>query len=258
MHTVVERSSVAVTFDPPESVPRLAMIALSSDLTSERDAARLIPRGAALHVARVMNVNPATPDNLARMAPQLTDAAALLPEGVTLGAILYGCTAASVAIGDETVVAHIRKARPGVPVVTPVTAAVDAFAALGVSRIAVMAPYVEETAASVVRWFGRHGLDIVSAQCLGVADDRDIARLGGDTIIDAALAVDTPDAEALFLSCTALPALGIIDELEARLDKPVVTSNQAGFWRLLRHGGLSPRPDAPGRLFAHELRERVA
>ena len=50
----------------------------------------------------------------------------------------------------------------------------------------------------------------------------------------------------------------IIDELEERLDKPVVTSNQAGFWRLLRHGGLSPRPDAPGRLFAHELRERVA
>jgi maleate isomerase len=192
------------------------------------------------------------------MAPTLTAAADLLVPGIDLAAICYSCTAASVEIGDAAVAEAIGKARPGVPVVTPPDAAVDAFAALGVSRIALVTPYLPETTEPMVAYFARRGLDVVSAQCLGFSDDRQMARITAATIVAAVEAADRPEVEGVFLSCTALPALGVIDAVENRLGKPVVSSNQASLWRMLRHAGLSPQPEAPGRLFQLTVTDRAA
>jgi maleate isomerase len=255
----VVRSPVAADLVPAAAVTRLGMIALATDLTSERDAARLIPPDrAALHVTRVAYENPSTPENLRRMGPKLASAAALLAPVPGLAAICYSCTAASVEIGDGAVAESIGVACPGVPVVTPPDAAVQGFAALGVRRIALLTPYLVETTAPMAAYFARRGLEIVSAECLGLADDREMARVTPATILAAAEAADRPDAEGVFLSCTALPSLGVIAELERRLGKPVISSNQASLWRMLHHAGLPPAPGAPGRLFAVAPVERVA
>lgn len=243
-------SRVAVALDPRAAVARLGLIVLSTDLTTERDAARIVPHDrAAVHVARVPFRNPTTPENLRRMGPLLTRAAELILPDEPLAAIYYACTSASVVIGDAAVAAAIHATRPGVPVVTPTLASLDAFAALGVRRIALVTPYLPETTAPMVAYFTRAGLDIVAARCLGLEDDRDMARVSARTIIDAVLAADCDAAQAVFLSCTALPTLGVIATLETRLGKPVVTSNQAGLWRMLRHAGLVA-DHAPGRVFA--------
>ena len=256
---LVIRSPVEVTFTPPQAVIRFGMIALATDLTSERDAARLIPRDrAALHVTRVAYENPSTPDNLRKTGPRLTAAAGLLSSVPDLAAICYSCTAASVEIGDRAVAEAVNEACPGVPVVTPPDAAAQGFAALGIGRIALITPYFIETTAPMAAYFVRRGLDVVSAQCLGLADDRDMARVTSDTILAAAEAGDQPDAEGVFLSCTALPALGVIAELEDRLGKPVICSNQASLWRMLHHAGLAPASGAPGRLFTVAPTDRAA
>ncbi|WP_436644382.1 aspartate/glutamate racemase family protein [Microbaculum sp. FT89] len=256
--TTVVPSPVSPDLEPND-VSRLGLIALATDLTSERDAWRVLPpERAALHVTRVPYANPTTPENLARMAPTLTAAADLLVPDVTLAAICFSCTAASVEIGDDAVAEAIRTARPGVPVVTPPDAAVQAFAALGVGRIALVTPYLPETTAPMVAYFTRRGLDVASAQCLGLSDDREMARVSAATIVAAAEAADRPDVEGVFLSCTALPALGVIDAIEDRLGKPVVSSNQASLWRMLQHADLAPLPGAPGRLFALSATSRAA
>ncbi len=244
--TPVVASPVAVRFDPAP-VHRIGMIALATDLTSERDAARVLPAGVAMHTTRVPFENPTTPASLRRLAGALTGAADLLVPGLDLDAIIFSCTAASATIGDAEVVRAIQAARPGVPVVTPPDAAVDAFAALGVRRVALLTPYLPETTAPMVDYFEGRGISIVTAHCLGLADDRDMARIDHATIIAAGEAVDSADADAVFLSCTALPALGIIADLEARLGKSVVTSNQASLWRALTHAGVTV--EGPGRLF---------
>ena len=56
------------------------------------------------------------------------------------------------------------------------------------------------------------------------------------------------DAQALFISCTAVRSAGVIDEIEARIGRPVVTSNQASAWAALNHCGLTAGPRAVGRL----------
>ena len=246
----VKLSSAAIQLEPENAVTRVGIIALSTDLTTERDARSLIPaESAAYYISRISFQNPSTPENLALMGPDLAKAAELLVPGIELAAIAYSCTAASVEIGDDVISDAVQSVRPGVPVVTPPDAAVTGFAALGISRIALVTPYVTETTEPMAAYFSRRGLNLVSVECMGIGDDREIARISRQTIIEAALAADRPEAEGVFLSCTALPAIGVIDELEARLGKPVISSNQAFIWQLLRHARSSPAPEAPGRLF---------
>ncbi|MGB3314297.1 MAG: ectoine utilization protein EutA, partial [Albidovulum sp.] len=226
----------------------------ATDLTSERDFARLVPQDlAAVHTARIAFENPTTPETLMRMQPGLTRSADLILPDIQLDAICYSCTAASVVIGDEAVTAAIHAARPGVPVVTPTGATRAAFRALGVQRIAILTPYLVKTSQPMAAYFTRHGLDVTRLHCLGMEDDREMARVSRDTIVSAAIAVDTAEAEALFISCTALPALGAVAEIEARTGKPVVTSNQASIWAMLRHAGLGDTIEGYGRLFSHSL-----
>lgn len=253
----VRPSSVAPELVPDEVV-RLGMVALSTDLTVERDARRVLPPSIALHVSRLAYDNPTTPENLIRIAPRLTRAADLLVPGTPLAAIAFACTAASVTIGEAKVEAAISHARPAVPVVTPPGAACEGFAALGVRRIALVTPYLPETTAPMVRYFATRGFDVVTAQCLGLADDRDIGRIGPETIHAAAAVADAQEVEGIFLSCTALRALSEISGIETRIGKPVLCSNQALLWRMLHHAGVPPEPGAWGRLFAATPLERAA
>lgn len=238
-----------VDLDPLGEVQRLGLVALSTDLTFERDAAKVVPQDrGALHVSRIAFANPTTPANLRAMAPRLSDAADLLVPGVELAAICFGCTSASVTIGDAVVDEAFGRVRPGVPVVTPARAAVAAFGALGMRRIALLTPYLVETTGPVQAYFTAAGLDVVRTSCLDMADDREIARISGRTIQDTAAQADSPDAEAIFISCTAMPALGLIARIEDALGKPVVTSNQASLWQMLTLSGLD-LPKGFGQLF---------
>jgi maleate isomerase len=102
-------------------------------------------------------------------------------------------------------------------------------------------------------YFTQHGLEIQRFDCLGMCDDRDMARISQSSIIEAAIRADVPEAEALFISCTAVPAVATIAEIETRIGKPVVTSNQASAWAMLRHAGLQHNPVGYGLLFDHDL-----
>ncbi|SPJ24142.1 aspartate/glutamate racemase family protein [Palleronia abyssalis] len=237
-----------VRLDTDESVTRLGLVALSTDLTFERDAARVLPHdGMALHVARIAFQNPTTPANLRAMLPDLSRTADLLVPGMNLAAICFGCTSAAITLGDAVIDDAMASVRPGVPVITPARAALTGFAALRVRRIVLLAPYLKETTRPVAEYFTAAGMDVVRTCCLDMADDRDIARLSADTIVSAALAADTSEAEAMFISCTSMPALGVIAEIEARLGKPLLTSNQASLWQMLQMAGW-PMPDGYGRL----------
>ena len=247
----VSLSKVPVQFNDPSAIARFGLVALATDMTSERDLYRQLPGDTvAIHVTRVAFANPTTPENLRKMAPRLTEAAALLEPVQPLKAICYSCTSASVAIGDDAVKASIQAAVGDVPVVTPSGAARLAFAALGVRRLALLTPYLVDTTQPMADYFAKHGMELCRVECLGLEDDRDMARVSDQTILNAAVAVDTPDAEALFISCTGLSAINVIAELEERLGKPVITSNQASAWAMSRLGGFADhKPVQFGRLY---------
>jgi len=56
------------------------------------------------------------------------------------------------------------------------------------------------------------------------------------------------DADALFVSCTALPALEILDEVEKKINKPVFSSNQTLIWDTIRSAGYKSSVEGYGKL----------
>lgn len=251
----VSLSEEEVRFNNTAAVTRFGLIVLATDQTLEGDINRLLRvDNVAIHAVRVAFENPTTPENLRKMEPRLTEAARLLAPAGPLQAVYYGCTSASVVIGDQNISSAIEKSLPGVPVITPTFAARQAFGAFGVSKIAVLTPYTVATSEPMAAYFTSHGVEIVRFDCLGIKDDRDMARTSDTTIIKAAIAADHPDAQALFISCTALPVAGLISDIEKRLGKPVITSNQASAWAMARTGGMVDHsPVEFGSLYSLQL-----
>lgn len=236
---------------------RVGLIILATDHTTEPDFRRMVAsRHIGVYVARIAYANPTTPENLRKMQPALSEGAGLILPGEALDAICYSCTAASAVIGDSEVAAAIHEGKPGVPVVTPPLAAAKGLKALRAKRISVLTPYTVETTRPMLAYFAAHGFEIASSTCLGFTDDREMARIAPAALVELARATTAPDADALFISCTALRAASVACEIEAATGRPVVTSNQATAWNCLRLcGDTTERPEL-GRLMTMKLGDR--
>ncbi|MDH3375704.1 MAG: ectoine utilization protein EutA [Gammaproteobacteria bacterium] len=229
--------------------PRIGLLLLATDHTTERDFARLCPNDeVTIYANRIAYENPTTPDNLRRMHSGLPDAAALILPGAELDVLCYSCTAASVVIGDAEVEAALQSAKPGTPVVTPSGAAREALQLLGTRRISILTPYLPETGGLIAAYFSTHGFEIANLTCFGLEDDRDMARVKPAEIVAAARESIAPEAEALFISCTGLRAAEVAQEIEQSIGRPVVTSNQASAWLSLRTAGVQSSITGSGRL----------
>jgi maleate isomerase len=247
--TEIEGVARGLVYDERPARWRIGVIALATDHTTERDFARMCPSPeVAVYVSRVLNHNPTTVENLLRMQPQLTEAASLILPDETLDAVAYGCTSGTVVIGEDAVTAAVQEAKPGVPCITPPAAACAAFEALEIRRISVLTPYTREVSEPFIDYFAERGLEVVNLSCLGLEDDRMMARLSLDSIATAARDVADPAAEGLFISCTAVRAAEVAGEIEEALGRPVVTSNQATVWRTLRAAGCGLPVPGHGRL----------
>ncbi len=243
-------SSVASHLDARPVAKRIGLVALATDHTTEVDFARMLQgQDVGVYVNRITFDNPTTHDSLMRTGPRLAAAAADILPDETLDVLVYGCTAASVVLGNDRVAEHMGRAKPGVPCVTPSSAAFDAFDALGVRKVSVLTPYTQDVTDSLAAYFSQRSATVVNAACFGLTDDREMARISKESIVEGGVAACAKDADALFISCTAVRATGSVEELEDRLNKPVVTSNQAMVWRCMRHLEITSDVPHGGLLF---------
>lgn len=228
---------------------RLGLIVLATDETLEFEARQVVAgQDVQLLHARIPMTTEITTETLARMEVDLPRTAELLPQG--LDAIGYGCTSASTVIGADRVAACIRQPHEGVEVSNPISAVIAALGHLGASRIGMVTPYVPEVTAPMVALLGDSGIEVVREIGFAEGDDWRVARIDPASTRAALLEVaKTPGVEALFASCTNLQTFAIIDEVEALTGLPVVTSNQALVWHLLRLAGVNADNWGPGLLF---------
>lgn len=235
---------------PIGSRAMLGLIVLQVDETVEQDFRRLFPSPEiGLYVTRIPSGAHLTADTIAAMEVDLPRAARLLPPSVSFDAVGYACTSGTTLIGPERVAELIRGAAATRHVADPLTAALEAFTALGIRRIAIVSPYIEEVSQPIVAAFERHGLSVTARAAFGEEVEARVARIDPASIRAAALEIGhRADVEAVFLSCTNLRTLDIIDDLEAALGKPVVSSNQALAWHLGRLSSTLATVKGPGRL----------
>jgi maleate isomerase len=141
-----------------------------------------------------------------------------------------------------------------VPCTNPLTAAVAAFRALDAETIALITPYNADVTRRMAALYEERGIAVTSIASFLEEDDDVVGRIDEASVAEAVRTVaGESDADAVFVSCTSLRAFGVIEDLEADVGRPVVSSNQALSWHLLRLAGLEGELPGPGRLFRHGL-----
>lgn len=152
--------------------------------------------------------------------------------------VVYACTSGSFVngeLGERLLVRTMVDA--GAPAACTTSGAlVEALGLLGVRKLAIATPYVDEVTGRLVSYLGEHGVSTVASNGLGLLGH--IWRVPYHTVVEIVSAVDTPDADAMFISCTNLPTYDVIEPLEQALGKPVLTANQVTMWAALRLMGL--------------------
>ena len=243
---------------------RIGLLTPAGNTTMEDDFARWMPASVSLHVNRLYTGspdNPDTPQGLLTGLQEMGDSVEEPSRSLALAmvdVIAFGCTGATFLNGpgyDQEITARISAAAGGVETVAAAGAVVDALNELGVRRIAVCTPYPEELNERLRFFYTAAGFDIVSFNHLDDGALQGSTAAAREEALSLALGVDRPEAEAIFISCTAFEGAGeVIDLVEGLIGKPVVTSNQATLWACLRSLGVTEPIAGAGRL----LSQRVA
>ena len=229
------------------SNPRIGLIALATDFMIERDFINVIKnKDIDFFVNRIECYNPLTKENLIKMSEKVTNN--ILPNE-DIDCIVYGCTSGTIAAGYESIEKKVKAAKPKAKLTTPSSAAIKALKKLDVKKIAIFTPYSKKLNDEVVNYFSNEGFKITSNSYLDIKADYDIGKVEQEFLYDTLSNIEMNDADALFISCTALPVLNIIDKLEKKLNKPVLSSNQALIWDSLESIGKNNSVTGFGKLF---------
>jgi len=232
-----------------ESNPRIGLLALSTDLTIERDFQSIchsLPIN--LFVNRIHNENPLTKENLLKMYDQLESITEKILPGEKINTVAYGCTSGTIAIGEDKVKEKIQLAKPGCHVTTPITSAIKAFNKMNVKKISVFTPYPESVNKTISEYLIKKNINVTSFSTFNLDLDVDFARVDPKYLSEILTKLNINDADALFVSCTALPALEILDEVEKKINKPVFSSNQTLIWDTIRSVGYKSSVEGYGKL----------
>ncbi|WP_439109346.1 maleate cis-trans isomerase family protein [Lentibacter sp.] len=228
---------------------KLGLIVLSTDETLESEARQVLAgRDVSLVHARIAAEADVTPKTLKMMEERLPDVAALLPEG--LAAVGYACTSASTVIGPARVAELVGRSHPRAAVTDPISAVMAALKALKAKKIGFVSPYVKEVTAPMRELLGEAGFETVSELSFNVAEDKKVARIAEISTLEAIESIAKSNAcDAIFASCTNLRTFGILAEAERRAGCPVISSNQALIWHLLKLAQVDASGWGPGALF---------
>jgi len=230
--------------------PRIGLITLGSDFRIEKDFNNLIyGRDIDLFVNRIHCYNPLTNETLAKMANDITEVTKDILPDQKLNCVAYGCTSGTVAVGYDSIKKKINLAKPEAKVTTPITSAVKALKVLGINKISIFTPYTKTINESVVDYFKKENIIINSLTYLDIASDLDIGKVDENYLFEVLSKIDLEDSDALFVSCTALPVLSIIDRLEKKLNKVILSSNQTLIWDSLNQINYKEKIEGFGKLF---------
>src|SRR6056300_1005669 len=227
-----------------KSNPRIGLITLATDFRIEKDFNNVINgKDIDLYCNRIHCYNPLTNETLKKMADDITNVTKDILPYQKLDCVAYGCTSGTIAAGYNSIVEKVNAAKPNTKVTTPITAAIKALRKLNLNKISIFTPYTNEINNSVVEYFKNENFEINELSYF------DIRKVDHKYLFDVLSKIDVSDSDALFVSCTALPVLSLINDLEKKLGKFVVSSNQALIWDSLNQVNSNINVVGYGKLF---------
>ncbi len=232
--------------------PRIGLITLASDFRIEKDFNNVIyNKKIDLFCNRIKSYNPLTNETLKRMADDIPKVIQNILPDQKLDCVAYGCTSGTIAAGYETIFKKVNSIKPDTKVTTPITSAVNALKTLKIKRISVFTPYTDKINQSVITYFEKKNIEVDELNYFNIASDVDIGKVDPQHLFETLTKIKPSKSDALFISCTALPVLSIIKELEKKINKFVLSSNQTLIWNTLKEINFKNEVKGFGELFGY-------
>ncbi len=228
---------------------RIGLLVPSINTTMETEFWRIAPEGVSVHSARISGGRHGTPEELRGMEAASKDAArdvAMVEPDV----VVYGCTSGSFFEGpawNEKICGQLSEITKA-PTVTTAGAMAECLRAGGHRKVAVVTPYVELTNERLKEFLRAFGVGVTHLGTFDMLDMFDHAKILPEEIYRKVKASNSDEAEALFVACTQLRALEVLDLLERDLGKPVYSAIQATAWQAYAAMGVDPRISDCGSL----------
>lgn len=252
---------------------KIGLIVVGPNLNPTPEICRMIPdfvqvRETRIHMDPVVNV-----EECSKLSEPLGNAAKLLAEGLSSpiignrSAIAFACTAGSLVGGpgwDKKEIAMMENATDGfactraipamesqssgIPCTTTATAAEEAMRFMGFKKIVISGPYIEEINAVFRVFYEDSGFEVLNVTGLGIEDLYEMGATKPSQAYQAAMDAVVPEADGIFITCTNFRCSDVIEEIERDSGKPVVTSNQATAWHLMKLLGINDVIEGYGQL----------
>ena len=206
-----------------------------------------------MHVTRLKTDDYTTNETLSKHIEFMADAASRIQPDTKPNVISYSCTSGSIVIGEEKIKEEIKKGAPHTIPMTLVTGVVDALEELKVKNLVVGTPYLDEINTKEAEFLINKGFSVLNIQGLNLTKGIEFGTVTPEYWIKFALEINEEAADAIFLSCGGIRSTEVIDRIEQKVGKPVITSNQAQMWSCLRRAGVEDKILGFGELFNHQL-----
>jgi maleate isomerase len=197
--------------------PRVGLITLATDFRIEKDFNDVIHgKEIDLYCNRIHCYNPLTNETLKKMADDIPKVTKDILPDQKLDCLAYGCTSGTIAAGYQSIFEKVNSVKPNTKVTTPITSAINALKSLKINKLSIFTPYTDEINQSVINYFKKENIEISELSYFDIASDLDIGKVDPDYLFDVLVKKNLSSSDALFVSCTALPVLSIIKDLEKK------------------------------------------
>jgi maleate cis-trans isomerase len=220
---------------------RIGLLVPSINTTMEPEFWKIAPEGVSVHSARIAGGRHGTPEELRGMESASKQAArdvAMIEPDV----VVYGCTSGSFFEGPEwndricAQLSDITRA----PTVTTAGAMVACLKAGGHRKVEIVTPYVDLTNQRLKSFLQVQGIEVSKLGTFDMLDMFDHAKILPEEIYQKVREVVTAESEAVFVACTQLRALEVLDLLERDLGIPVYSAVQASAWQAFEKMKVDP------------------
>lgn len=185
-----------------------------------------------------------TTEALKELANAVEAEAKKLNQGRKCDLICFGCTSGGFIEGPnhpQMLIERIEKAS-GSPATTTITCVLEVFKDMGIKKIALVGPYPVSTFEEEVKFLKYNGIETLFWKGLGLVEMIEYWEFAMDPYSSYRLVKDgakgAPNADCIFLTCMVSPLLGIGDILEQEIGKPVISSQSATLYGILKKLGI--------------------
>lgn len=228
---------------------KIGLLVPSVNTTIEADFWKLTPHGVSIHVARLKTERLMTFDALRQMEKSSESAAEQVADA-EVDVIAYGCTSGSFLAGHKwnKQITNKMERKTGIPSITTTGAMIRSLEEKKLKRISVVTPYVSQTNEQLRKYLTEGGIEVLDLQAFEILDGFDHANITPWQVFDLVKKADKPGSEGIFIACTQVRAIPVLDVLEQDLGKPVISANQATLWLALKTVGFGGKIENYGSL----------